>query len=81
MKRVRPVQDSESANTPIKRLGSNYQFYKETDELEGVTKRLYEVAAEAAGLSVYNLIRAVYSLEQTLLGWHTQEKRRSRAEE
>ncbi|KAK4145887.1 uncharacterized protein C8A04DRAFT_35448 [Dichotomopilus funicola] len=80
-KRVRPVQDSESANSPIKRLGSDYQFYKETDELEGVAKRLHEVAAEAAGLSVYNLVRAVYTLEQTLLTWHTQEKRRSRAEE
>ncbi|KAH6635468.1 hypothetical protein B0J18DRAFT_48506 [Chaetomium sp. MPI-SDFR-AT-0129] len=81
MKRVRPVEDSKSANTPIKRLGSDYQFYKETDELEGVAKRLHEVAAETAGLSVYNLVRAVYTLEQTLLTWHTQEKRRSRAEE
>jgi RNA polymerase I-specific transcription initiation factor RRN7 len=64
----------------IHRLGSHYRCYKEVDELEGVVKRFYEVVAEVAGLSLRDLVRAVYSLEQLLFEWQRNEKRRLRAE-
>lgn len=80
MKSVSPQPDPPGIDSGTKRLGSNYQCYKDVDELKGVTKRLYEVAAEVAGLSLQNLLRAVYSLEQMLLSWQKEEKRRLRGE-
>jgi RNA polymerase I-specific transcription initiation factor RRN7 len=79
MKNVRPRPDREGMS--VKRLGSDYKFYKAVDELEGTAKRFYEVAAEVAGLSVRDLLRAVYSFEQRLLRWQKKEKRRLRGED
>jgi RNA polymerase I-specific transcription initiation factor RRN7 len=80
MKSVSPQSDPEGIDSGVKRLGSNYRCYKDVDELKGVMKRLYEVAAEVAGLSLRDLLRAVYSLEQMLLSWQKEEKRRLRRE-
>ncbi|GAB1318802.1 Polymerase i core factor subunit [Madurella fahalii] len=83
--RIRRVQISMTSVDPrpdpdagIKRFGSDYQSYKYADELEGHVKRFYEVAAGVAGLSLRDLLRAVYSLEQLLLEWQRREKRRLR---
>ncbi|KAL2177202.1 uncharacterized protein P884DRAFT_244232 [Thermothelomyces heterothallicus CBS 202.75] len=81
MKRVNPQPDSEERAEEIKRLGSDYRCYKDVDELDGIVKRFYDVAAETAGLSVRGLVRAVYSLEQMLWTWQQKEKRRLRGEE
>jgi RNA polymerase I-specific transcription initiation factor RRN7 len=80
MKSVSPQSDPQGMESGTKRVGSDYQCYKDVDELKGVTKRLYEVAAEVAGLSLRDLLRAVYSLEQMLLSWQKEEKRRLRRE-
>ncbi|KAK4126342.1 hypothetical protein N657DRAFT_568983 [Parathielavia appendiculata] len=76
MKRVEPRADTEAMGETIKRLGSDYRSYKELDELEGTAKRLFEVAAEIAGLRLRDLVRAVYRLEQLLMAWQQREKRR-----
>ncbi|KAL2021943.1 hypothetical protein VTK56DRAFT_6362 [Thermocarpiscus australiensis] len=81
MKRVRPLPDGEDIDESVKRLGSDYRCHKYIDELEGPVKRFYEAAAEAAGLSVRDLLRAVYRLEQLLLEWQRREKRRLRGED
>ncbi|KAH6856757.1 hypothetical protein B0I37DRAFT_426180 [Chaetomium sp. MPI-CAGE-AT-0009] len=81
MKSVSPSSDPQGLDSNTKRLGSDYHCHKDVDELKGVTKRLYEVAAEVAGLSVRDLLRAVYSLEQMLLAWQKKEKRRLRERE
>jgi RNA polymerase I-specific transcription initiation factor RRN7 len=81
MKRVSQLPDHGGAGESVKRLGSDYSCYKDVDELEGHVKRFYEVAAEVAGLSVRDLLRAVYSLEQLLLNWQKKEKRRQKGEE
>jgi hypothetical protein len=39
------------------------------------------VAAEVAGLSLRDLVRAVYRLEQLLMDWQKREKRRLRGED
>ncbi|AEO67016.1 uncharacterized protein THITE_2115709 [Thermothielavioides terrestris NRRL 8126] len=80
MRRVPPRPDRGEMGENIHRLGSHYRCYKEVDELEGVVKRFYEVVAEVAGLSLRDLVRAVYSLEQLLFEWQRNEKRRLRAE-
>ncbi len=79
MRAVSPRADS-AGTEPLKRLGSDYCAYREVDDLEGHTKRFYEVAAEVAGLSIQDLVRAVYSLEQMLITWQRKEKRRLRGE-
>jgi RNA polymerase I-specific transcription initiation factor RRN7 len=75
MRAVSPRTDS-AGTEPLKRLGSDYRGYREVDDLEGHAKRFYEVAAEVAGLSIRDLVRAVYSLEQMLLTWQRDETRR-----
>ena len=80
MKSVSPREDPQGIDLGVKRLGSDYRCFKDADELKGVTKRLYEVAAEVSGLSLRDLLRAVYSLEQMLLSWQKEEKRRLRGE-
>lgn len=80
MKTVSPRPDAEDIDGEVKRLGSDYRSYKDIDELEGTVKRFYEVVAEAAGLSVKDLVRAVYALEQMLQTWQKNEKRRLREE-
>jgi RNA polymerase I-specific transcription initiation factor RRN7 len=81
MKRVSPRPDHGGAGESVKRLGSDYTCYKDVEELEGHVKRFSEVVAEVSGLSVRDLLRAVYSLEQLLLNWQKKEKRRLRGEE
>ena len=78
MKTISPQPDSEGTSQEPKRLGSDYRSYKEVDELEGLVRRFYEVAADVSGLSVRDLVRAVYSLEQMLMTWQRNEKRRLR---
>jgi RNA polymerase I-specific transcription initiation factor RRN7 len=81
MKRAEPRPDTEAVGESIKRLGSDYRSYKDVDELEGTVRRFYEVAAEVAGLSLRDLVRAVYRLEQLLMDWQKREKRRLRGED
>ncbi|KAK4166005.1 putative ribosomal protein [Cladorrhinum sp. PSN259] len=73
---VNPRLDPENEEAEIKRLGSDCQRFKYVDELEGPAKRFYEVAAEAAGLSIRDLVQAVYSLERYLFEWQSRVKRR-----
>ncbi|KAK4100825.1 hypothetical protein N658DRAFT_450300 [Parathielavia hyrcaniae] len=76
MKRIEPRADTEDMGDSTGRLGSEYRSYKDVDELGGTVKRFFEVAAEAAGLSLGDLVRAVYGLEQLLMNWQRREKRR-----
>ena len=80
MKTVSPRPDAEGIDHEVKRLGSDYRSYKDIDELEGTVRRFYEVVAEAAGLSVRDLLRAVSALEQMLQTWQRSEKRRLRGD-
>ncbi|KAL2159828.1 hypothetical protein VTH06DRAFT_1961 [Thermothelomyces fergusii] len=73
-----PRPDSEEEGEEVKRLGSDYMCYKDVGELDGTAKRFYEVAAETSGLSIRDLVRAVYSLEQMLGKWQQKEKSRPR---
>jgi RNA polymerase I-specific transcription initiation factor RRN7 len=74
MKRIQPqAVDREGT---IRRLGSEYRCYRAVEELEGTVKRFYEVVAETAGLSLRDLVKAVYRLEQRLLKWQKRERRR-----
>lgn len=74
MKRIQPqAVDREGA---VRRLGSEYRCYRAVEELEGTVKRFYEVVAETAGLSLRDLVKAVYRLEQRLLKWQKRERRR-----
>jgi len=60
----------------VHRLGDLHQCFKQVNELEGPTKRLYEVAAETAGLALEDFVKAVYSLEKMMISWQKREKRR-----
>jgi RNA polymerase I-specific transcription initiation factor RRN7 len=80
MKSVSPRPDTDGTGVNVKRLGSDYRCYKEVNELEGSAKRFYEVVAEMAGLTVLELVRAVYSLELMLRDWQWEENRRLREE-
>jgi RNA polymerase I-specific transcription initiation factor RRN7 len=80
MQSLSPRPDPEDKEEAVKRMGSDYRCYKHIDELEGPVKRFYEVAAEVAGLTVRDLVRAVYALEQLLHQWQRKEKRRLRDE-
>lgn len=80
MASVNPVPDFEGMADGVKRMGADYRRYKHIGELEGPVKRFYEVAAEVAGLSIQDLVKAVYALEEKLHVWQRREKRRLRGE-
>ncbi|KAL2259704.1 hypothetical protein VTK26DRAFT_6517 [Humicola hyalothermophila] len=75
MTSVTPLPEDRAMGDEVKRLGSDYRRYKHIDELEGPAKRFYEVAAETAGLTLRDLVKAVYMLEELLHKWQRQEKR------
>ncbi|KAK0619877.1 hypothetical protein B0T14DRAFT_520089 [Immersiella caudata] len=60
----------------VYRLGDLHQCFKEVKELEGPAKRLYEVTAEMAGLTLEDLVKAVYNMEKMMVGWQKREKHR-----
>ncbi|KAK3688137.1 hypothetical protein B0T22DRAFT_146131 [Podospora appendiculata] len=62
----------------VKRLGYSLLRYKTVEQLSGPAKRFHEKAAEIAGLSLGDLVSAVYSLEHLLSEWERRENRRLR---
>lgn len=63
------------------RLGDVHKLFESTDELETwpTAKRFYEVVSEAAGLSLDDLVKAVYKLERRI--WKEEKKERRRLKE
>ncbi|KAK4231292.1 putative ribosomal protein [Podospora fimiseda] len=78
---VEPKPDHEIEGTEIKRLGSDLRLYKHVEELDEPAKKFYEVAAEMAGMSLRDLVKAVYTLDTNLLESQRKEKRRRIEEE
>ncbi len=58
----------------IARIGEQHQRFKYARQLSGITREFYEVAAEVSGLSLDELVRTVYNLEQLLIRWIQKEK-------
>ncbi|KAK0643489.1 putative ribosomal protein [Cercophora newfieldiana] len=75
MTRVDPRPEPGAADEPVHRLGDLHQCFKEVGELEGPAKRLYEVAAEMAGIALEDFVKAVHSIEKMMISWQKKEKR------
>lgn len=58
----------------IVRPGGLYQRYERAEDLAGPARLFHEMAAEYSGLSVDNLVHAVYRLEQKIIYWQRAEK-------
>ncbi|KAK0714626.1 hypothetical protein B0H67DRAFT_578623 [Lasiosphaeris hirsuta] len=71
--RPEPV-DGDDKN--VKRLGYRYQPFRDHRHLSGPAKRFYQVAAEASGLSLEDLIAAVFRLERMMLALEKEERMR-----
>lgn len=78
MTRVEPRPDPVDGEDKgdIKRLGYLHQRFKHPQEITGPAKRFYQVAAEASGLSLEDLVRAVFGLEWMLGEWEGRESKR-----
>lgn len=59
MKRVKPQPNG----ADVYRLGDKHRFFKNAEELVDPWKRLYQIAADRAGLDLKDLVREVYRLE------------------
>jgi RNA polymerase I-specific transcription initiation factor RRN7 len=59
MKRVEPQPEG----ADVYRLGDKHRFFKKVDELVDPWKRLYQIAADRAGLDLKDLVREVFRLE------------------
>ncbi|KAK3390476.1 hypothetical protein B0H63DRAFT_465722 [Podospora didyma] len=73
---VSPRPDPPSKDAKINRLGSPYSVYRYTHELTGHAKRFFEVAAHVAGLTVKDLVSAVFRFDMLMKQWEVEEVRR-----
>jgi hypothetical protein len=73
MVQIPPKTDEEEW---VPRLGYAHCCYQDAEQLHGVVRRIYEVAAEIAALSLQDLVKAVHALEVMMEGWETDEKKR-----
>ncbi|KAI9901524.1 hypothetical protein N3K66_003341 [Trichothecium roseum] len=48
---------------------SNYNSFSTPEDLSGVAREFYEVAAKTTGIQLQTLVRAVYTLEQRIMAW------------
>ncbi len=73
-----PIEDGDAK---IPRAGERHQRFKYAEELSGAAKSFYEKVAEISALSVDDLVRTVYNLEQLTIQWARQQGRVQRAAE
>jgi len=76
-----PDRESDADQQQVYLLGDVYQGFKQVGELEGYAKAFYQVAAETAGLSLEDLVKAVYDLEKLMAAWQKREKQRLKEED
>ena len=67
-----------SGDQSVPRLGYAHRCYREANQLQGVARRIYEVAADIAGLSLEELVKAVHALEVMMQSWEREERKRRR---
>jgi len=67
--RVMSDQAVEDAYATVVRPGDHYERYRETEELTGTAKVLYEEAASVVGMSVEALVQGVFAYEKRLEEW------------
>ncbi|KAK3318352.1 hypothetical protein B0H66DRAFT_234157 [Apodospora peruviana] len=65
-------------NKPNKGVGSFHQVFRSVDDLNGPAKRFYEKVVEISGLSIHDLVHAVFRLEQMFLKQQAKEQREQR---
>lgn len=76
-----PLADGEGMRDFLRRPENLHQRFQAVDELSGPAKTLHEKAAEYSGLSVKQLVEAVFRLEQKVLYWQDVDKKRKETED
>ncbi|KAK1755777.1 putative ribosomal protein [Echria macrotheca] len=76
--RVAPVP--EDGKHAVYRMGDRHQAFKRASELRGRAKIFYEIVAAKAGLSLEDLVRAVYKFEKMIVRADKEDRRRQREE-
>ncbi|KAK0751001.1 hypothetical protein B0T18DRAFT_340274 [Schizothecium vesticola] len=69
-----PLKQDEEEWAP--RLGYAHCCYQDVEQLHGVARRIYEVAADIAALSLQDLVKAVHALEVMMEDWEKDEKKK-----
>ena len=69
-----PLKQDEEEWVP--RLGYAHCCYQDAEQLHGVARRIYEVAADIAALSLQDLVKAVHALEVMMEDWERDEKKK-----
>lgn len=72
---IPPNSDDEDEDE-FPRLGYAHCCYRDAEQLHGAARRIYEVAADIAGLSLQELVKAVHALEVMMEGWEREERRK-----
>ena len=77
---VSPRPDPSAKYAKINRLGSPFSTYRHAHDLTGHAKRFFEVTAHIAGLTVQDLVAAVFSFDRLMVSWEEGEARRIKEE-
>lgn len=79
---IPPVPNSsgrdEANQEDVRRLGDFHQIFERPSDLHGLAKRFYEVVADMSGLTLQDLVQAVYRMEKMTIRWEKDEKHRLR---
>lgn len=71
-----PPNSDDEDEEEFPRLGYKHCCYRDAEQLHGAARRIYEVAADIAGLSLQELVKAVHALEVMMEGWEREERRK-----
>jgi len=74
----RPVPADEEDGDNLRRIGSLHQMFRTPEDLVGPAKRFYEKVAEISGLSLRDLVHAVFSLENMFVKLQARERKEKR---
>lgn len=64
--RTRPLQHAQPTGKQLQPIGSSYRRHRDASELSGVAKAFFKQAAELAGLSTEEMVKAVFAVERKM---------------
>jgi RNA polymerase I-specific transcription initiation factor RRN7 len=69
-------EQEEDSGKRVHRPGSLYKRYRKENDVEGHAKKFYQAVADLAGLSLKNVVQAVYTTEARIFQKHEEEELR-----
>jgi RNA polymerase I-specific transcription initiation factor RRN7 len=71
-------EEAEDFEGSILRPGSRYRYYRSVEDLPDVARKFHDEAATLVGMSLENLVKAVFAAERKVSRWSREERKRER---